>query len=229
MSKKEGDNSVSPTVAAMIISAVLLTVAAYAKTHLSPPSSPAYDAKAFAAEDKAPGQAFDDWYPADITPPGGKQYPCALTPLPHDLDGVPPSHRRFINHAYSLILRATQAKLLVYDELGSADPSADALDHYLSTMREAEGRLKDEPTPSSLEPFRDDILAAFELQMTFFTKAFDQRRGGQDFQQLLAIPEGHAASKKLNDAWNRMAARYPGLSPEMKDSLNHHLCALDLF
>jgi len=30
-------------------------------------------------------------------------------------------------------------------------------------------------------------------------------------------------------AWSRMQARYPGWSSETRDSIYHHLCALDLF
>jgi hypothetical protein len=30
-------------------------------------------------------------------------------------------------------------------------------------------------------------------------------------------------------AWVKMTRRYPHLPPEMRDSVYHHLCALDLF
>lgn len=44
-----------------------------------------------------------------------------------------------------------------------------------------------------------------------------------------AVPEGRQASTRLVEAWARMEARYPGRSTETRDSIYHHLCALDLF
>ncbi|HEY4597563.1 MAG TPA: hypothetical protein VIJ02_14285, partial [Thermoanaerobaculia bacterium] len=56
----------------------------------------------------APGA--DNWYPADITPPPGTHYPCALTALPPGLPGIPAAERELINHVYSMVLKAVQAK-----------------------------------------------------------------------------------------------------------------------
>jgi hypothetical protein len=37
------------------------------------------------------------------------------------------------------------------------------------------------------------------------------------------------ASSRLIAAWGRMQARYPGWPSETRESIYHHLCALDLF
>lgn len=182
-----------------------------------------------ASEDVAAGAPFEDWYPADIAPPPGMRYPCALTALPRELPGIPPSHRAFINHAYTLILRAAQAKLVVYNELGAQPPSNAVLESYLATTRELRRRLSAEPAPGSLTAFRDDVSAAMELQMTFFTKAVARRRAGETFEQVIGMPEGREASGRLHSAWGKMSARYPSWSADTKDSIYHHLCALDLF
>ena len=47
--------------------------------------------------------------------------------------------------------------------------------------------------------------------------------------EVYPIAEGRQASGRLISAWGRMQARYPGWSPETRDSIYHHLCALDLF
>lgn len=67
---------------------------------------------------------YEDWYPADITPPAGTQYPCALTALPRGLPGIPAGDRRFVNHVYSAVLKATQAKLVLLSALHGSDASA---------------------------------------------------------------------------------------------------------
>jgi len=75
-------------------------------------SSPAVDP--YADDDPSPAP-FEDWYPEDIAPPEGTQYPCPLAehPLPEELPGIPNKDRQFINHVYSQILACTQAKLLL--------------------------------------------------------------------------------------------------------------------
>ena len=44
--------------------------------------SPAGSSTATSQQDPGRFEPFDNWYPADITPPAGTQYPCALTALP---------------------------------------------------------------------------------------------------------------------------------------------------
>jgi hypothetical protein len=43
------------------------------------------------------------------------------------------------------------------------------------------------------------------------------------------IREGHQASERLLSAWAHMQQRYPKWDATLKDSVYHHLCALDLF
>lgn len=225
---------ISTMTAALVISTLLVALGLYARKQLSAAAEAAGgpqqgDPRVIATEDAASGVAFEDWYPDDIAPPPGTQYPCALTALPRDLPGIPPSHRAYINHSYSLILKAVQAKLIVYEGLGAEPPSNELLENYLGKTRDLQRRLRQEATPESLEPFREDVLAALDLQMTFFSKAYAGRRAGEPFDKVIAISEGRQASNKLVSAWGKMSARYPSLDQATKDSIYHHLCALDLF
>lgn len=128
-----------------------------------------------------------------------------------------------------MILKATQAKLLIYNELGAQPPSSAVLENYLATTRDLQSRLRAELAPESLVPFRDDVTAAMDLQMTFFTKAVAKRQAGETFEQVIVIPEGREASGRLQAAWGKMSVRYSAWNQETKDSIYHHLCALDLF
>jgi hypothetical protein len=172
----------------------------------------------------------DDAYPADVSPPPGLQYPCALEALPRDPVGIPDSDRRYINHTYSRILRATRAKLVVLDALYN-DPArvADETEHYQQTVAGLLTRLRTEPPPRGLADFRDDVVAAVELQSAFFAKAAQLRRSGTSMDEVMALPEGRAASGRLLAAWSKMEGRYPTWDQATKDSIYHHLCALDLF
>jgi hypothetical protein len=168
-------------------------------------------------------------YPADITPPPGTRYPCALTALPRDLPGVPASDRLFINHVYSMILKATQAKLVLLKAL-EGDAGLDvALERYLAATATARARLAAETPPEGLEPFAADVVGALDLQVSFFRSGVKARADGASVAQLFQNPDGRRASALLISAWGRMQRRYPGWSPEVRDSIYHHLCALDLF
>jgi hypothetical protein len=173
----------------------------------------------------------DDWYPADIAPPPGTQYPCALTALPRELPGIPAGDRRFINHVYSMVLRSTQAKLILQKALGDGHGPrlAAARADYRRVTGDALAKIRAEPVPAGLEKFRDDVTAAIELQRTAFEQAVKARIGGSAAGEEYRIPESHAASQRLVAAWTKMMRRYPDLSAEMRDSVYHHLCALDLF
>ncbi len=168
-------------------------------------------------------------YPADITPPPGTRYPCALTPLPHGLPGIPEADRHYINRTYTVILRATQAKLVVLKAIEEGGPLQDALSSYEDTMRTLEGRLRSEVPPEGLRPFQDDVVAALGLQRAFFTAAVPLRRRGGSMGDVYKIPQGRQASQRLLSAWARMQSRYAAWSKETADSIYHHLCALDLF
>ena len=193
-----------------------------------PPESapPAAQAAATTLEDGAP---YDDWYPGDITPPTGTQYPCALTALPRDLPGVPATDRRFINHVYSMILRATQAKLVLLRALGATEGLQEPLERYLSATEEAKERIAAEPVPAGLDAFANDVRAAIEKQQSFFRAAVESRSRGAEWNELFQQADGRAASQRLISAWSRMQQRYPQWSPELRESVYHHLCALDLF
>jgi hypothetical protein len=172
---------------------------------------------------------FESWYPFDIRPPAGTQYPCALRALPPGLPGIPPTEHRFIDHVYSLILRATQAKLVMLKALPSPDQAGPAWVAYQRATVDALRTLRAEPPPAGLERFQKAVASALELQMTFFSKAIDARRQGQTLESAFTIPEGRHASARLQAAWREMMARYPAWPADTRDSIYHHLCALDLF
>lgn len=84
----------------------------------------------------------DEVYPADITPPPGTQYPCALTALPRTLTGVPESERGYINRVYGLVIRGIHAKLLVLKAVEARGPGGSMDDVWrFAEGRQASGRL----------------------------------------------------------------------------------------
>jgi hypothetical protein len=182
----------------------------------------------------APGssQNPENWYPADISPPAGTRYPCALTALPPGLPGIPSADRQFINHVYSMILKAVQAKLVLQAALG--EEKGEALDgRFADYMRTTDGALKKiqaEPVPEGLPSFTTDVLEAIKLQRTFFRKAVTARQRGMSLEEVFRFPEARDASNLLLRAWAKMARRYEGAwTAATKDSIYHHLCALDFF
>jgi hypothetical protein len=171
----------------------------------------------------------EDSYPSDISPPAGTRYPCALTALPRSLPGIPEGDRTYVNHVYTRILRATQAKLVLLKALEDASAVSAALARYQDTTRRLAEQLAAEGAPSGLAPFQEDVLQALALQQAFFAKAASLRRSGSGMADVYRIPEGRQASARLIAAWGKMEGRYPSWAPETKDSIYHHLCALDLF
>jgi hypothetical protein len=170
-----------------------------------------------------------DVYPADISPPAGTRYPCALTALPRELAGVPETDRAFINRTYARILRATQAKLVALKALEEQAGPRAAVATYLDATGALASRQRADAVPAGLEPFQQDVLAAIELQRVFFGHALELRERGQGLAEAYHLPEGRQASAHLVAAWSRMQARYPAWSAQTRDSVYHHLCALDLF
>jgi len=170
-----------------------------------------------------------DSYPADITPPPGTRYPCALTALPRGLPGVPEADRDYLNRTYARILRATQAKLVLLKALEEGRAIGSALDRYRDATSGLAARQNGERAPGGLEPFQEDVLTALALQQAFFSKAAALRQAGRGMDEVYSVAEGRQASARLIAAWSRMQARYPGWPPETRDSIYHHLCALDLF
>jgi hypothetical protein len=173
----------------------------------------------------------EDWYPADIAPPAGTQYPCALTALPRELPGIPKEDRRFVNHVYSMVLKATRAKLVLLSALYGKEASAlePASASYRRATDEALEKVRAEPVPPGLELFAKDVTAAIELQRVAFQQAVRARGQGGPPDEIYRIPESRQASQRLIAAWNRMSQRYPDWPQPMRDSVYHHLCALDLF
>ena len=168
-------------------------------------------------------------YPADISPPPGTQYPCALTALPKDLAGIPVEDHDYINRTYTRVLRATQAKLIVLKALNEkSDATAEAAT-YDANVEKIVNALKSDTAPDDLRAFHSEVITAIELQRSFFARAASDRRGGASMEQVHKLPQGREASAKLMSAWGQMSARYPEWSEATKDSIYHHLCALDLF
>jgi hypothetical protein len=184
---------------------------------------------ATAARAAEPPAAAEDVYPADITPPAGTQYPCALTALPRALPGIPEADRAYVNRTYARVLRATQAKLVLLRALEEARDLPAAHARYEETTRALAARLRAEAAPDGLAAFQEDVAQALALQQTFFARAVPLRQAGRGMPEVYQIPEGRTASARLISAWGRMQARYPSWSAETRDSIYHHLCALDLF
>lgn len=173
---------------------------------------------------------FADWYPGNINPPAGHNYPCAVTALPRDLSGIPVKDRQFINHVYSMLLKALQAKLIMIDTLMQEHQAyGSTYARYYQETIAARQKIMAEPVPQGLEGFRNAVVNAIDMQGQFFAKATKARQSGKSGQDVLAIPEGRTASQLLQTAWGQMQGRYPGMSKAMSDSTYHHLCALDLF
>jgi hypothetical protein len=175
-----------------------------------------------------PARADDDAYPADITPPPGTQYHCALTALPRALPGIPEADRAYVNRTYARILRATQAKLVVLKALEEGRDVPGAVARYQDATSAIVERVRAEPPPAGLEAFQEDVASALVLQQAFFRQSVAVRARGS-MADVYRIPEGRQASARLFAAWGRMSARYAAWSAETRDSIYHHLCALDLF
>jgi len=126
-------------------------------------------------------------------------------------------------------LRATQAKLVALRALEEQSDVAVALGRFDSRVVELAERTRAEPTPAGLALFRDDVVAALERQRRFFVRAGAVRLGGGSMGDVYALPEGRQASRRLIAAWREMQARYPAWDPATRDSIYHHLCALDPF
>lgn len=172
---------------------------------------------------------FEDWYPDDIAPPEGTSYPCALTALPRALPGVGEADRRYVNHVYTLVLRATQSKLRVLRALERREGMAEAQQRYDGEMADLTARLDGETVPDGLASFQADVRSAFDLQRAFFAEAARVREAGREMTDVFAIRSGRQASARLISAWGAMQRRYPAWTAEMRESVYHHLCALDLF
>jgi hypothetical protein len=186
-------------------------------------------AAACAPASPAQGIVAEEPYPEDISPPAGTRYPCALTALPRDLEGIPAAERAYVDRTYTRLLRATQAKLVVLEALQEDRDAPAAVARYQEITAGLAERVRTDGPPPGLEAFRDDVAGALALQQAFFAKALPLRQAGRGMSEVYQVPEGREASGRLIAAWTRMQARYPAWSAQTKDSIYHHLCALDLF
>ena len=172
---------------------------------------------------------YEDWYPKDITPPAGVVYHCNLTALPPDLTGIADGDKQFINHVYSMVLRMVQYKEYLLSAMQRRKNVDKAYEVYLAATKQSLDKIRQEPAPQGLSKFKEDVLSAANLQMQFFSKAVEECKAGKSMEQIYQIPEGRQASSRLFGAWGAMSGRYPSWSAATKDSIYHHLCALDLF
>lgn len=174
--------------------------------------------------------AGSNWYPQSISLPANHKYPCALNPLPRDLTGIPQSEKLYIDHSFSLLLKLLQAKIVMFDTVSWDNQQyQSAYSTYYSSTVKARQKLLQLATPKELEGFRNDVINGVDKQIAFFQKAAKMRADGKSAQDIMAIPEGKLASSLFISAWQKIATRYPGMSAPVKDSMYHHLCALDIF
>ncbi|MCW5821632.1 MAG: hypothetical protein KIT34_02455 [Cyanobacteria bacterium TGS_CYA1] len=170
------------------------------------------------------------WYPQSISLPANHKYPCALNPLPRDLKGIPQNEKLYIDHSFSLLLKMLQAKIVMFDTVSWDNQQYQSAytTYYFSTVS-ARQKFLQLATPKGLEGFKNDVINGLDKQIVFFQKSAKMRADGKSAQDILAIPEGKAASSLYMSAWQKIETRYPGLSAPVKDSMYHHLCALDIF
>jgi len=174
--------------------------------------------------------AVQNWYPRNIDLPAGHSYPCALTALPTTLEGVPAADRTFINHIYAMLLQCVQAKTIMVDSLrADVRDFAKANASYYAKTTQARQKIMTEPVPAGLQAFRDGVVQALDQQILFFARAAKARSSGTSFQAVMEYSEGRNASNLLLQAWGVLQSKYPALSQPVKESMYHHLCALDLF
>ena len=174
-------------------------------------------------------------YPKDITPPKGTQYPCALTALPREQVGVPEEQRAWTEHCFAEVLRAIHAKLVLLEKLRTGEKGAklqQAHKAYEKTTREVVARLQDPAPPEAVKALRDDVVAALGGQLEFFAEALKKVEGKPHpagYDSIWQIPAGKAASQKLLAAWAKAQGLWKGWDTATRESVYHHLCALDLF
>lgn len=175
-------------------------------------------------------QNSDNWYPASIALPANHRYPCNLTPLPRDLTGITQNEKTYVNHSFSLLLKMLQAKIVMFDTvMWDKQAYNNVYNTYYASTVAARQKFMQIPTPKGLEGFRNDVVNAVDKQIVFFRAAASARQSGKSTQEVLQIPQAKEASSLLMSAWGKIQSRYPGMSAPVKDSMYHHLCALDVF
>lgn len=170
------------------------------------------------------------WYPQSIALPANHRYPCTLNALPRDLTGIPQSEKIYIDHAFSLLLKMLQAKIVMFDTVSWDNQQYNsAYSSYYSKTVSARQKFLQLDTPKGLEGFRNDVVNGLDKQVVFFQKAAQMRLQGKSAQDIMSIPQGKLASSLYVSAWQKISSRYPNMSTSVKDSMYHHLCALDIF
>lgn len=172
---------------------------------------------------------YDNWYPKDNSAPPGVSYSTKVAPLPLDLAGIPDVDKPFINHVFSEILKALQAKTVMLAALNKSSGYAAAYATYAAATADARAKIAAEKTPPGMGDFRQDVLMALDAQVKFFAKAQALRQKGKMIEEAMEQPEGRAASDALQKAWAEMARRYQQWTGQVKTSVYHHISALDLY
>ena len=171
---------------------------------------------------------FENWYPDEISPPEGTEYPCALTALPRDLTGIPPTERGFVNHMCAKLLEAIHLRLELTYALSEGGDRSEELATYEAAIAPVQAALAAEKGPPGLANFQQNVVRAILLQRQALSQAVKLRAGGAGMERVWQLSEVRESSKRLLAAWGAISARYQGRwSEAVKDSIYHHLCALD--
>lgn len=170
------------------------------------------------------------WYPQSIALPANHRYPCTLNPLPRDMTGIPKNERLYVDHSFTLLLKMLQARIIMFDTVSWDNQQyQSAYKTYYSNTVSARQKFLQITPPKGLEGFRNDVVNGLDKQIIFFQKATKMRTDGKSAQDIMSIPEGKMASNLYISAWQKISTHYPQLSTTVKDSMYHHLCALDIF
>jgi hypothetical protein len=171
----------------------------------------------------------EKWYPSSAAPYPGTAFHCDLRPLPSDMPGIKDEDKEFIDHACAVLLKCAQEKEGMLLALRN-NTQTKQLPVYVAAVSSQIARLKGVTAPKGLETFQSDVESAINLQVEFFKLATIKRSEGTAYDAIMAIPEGKQASQKLFGAWDEMQKRYWLFwNGPSKDSIYHHLCALDLY
>lgn len=191
---------------------------------LSPACSKGGSQMTVADEDKLPGETFTSVYPKDTTPPQGTRYPCAFTPLPKDMKGIPAYHHKFMDGFCALLVQGIHARLraelALYRARQKKTTDEESARAYQEKVDELVTKLSGLTPPSTLKKLPGQVARALALQKEIYLQAL--KGGDLDRQK-------HSQSGSLlRGAWNTVDRRFPKKSPAVKKSLFHHFCALDI-
>ncbi|WP_372365989.1 peroxiredoxin family protein [Candidatus Uabimicrobium sp. HlEnr_7] len=168
-------------------------------------------------------QAFYDIYPRNTDAPQGTKYPCAFSPLPSHLKGVPQQHHTFVAKFFAQIVKAIHARLKIHETLYNRDLSRKKrLKEYQKQLKVIVQNLKRINAPDKkLQKIPEDIVSA----LLFQEKAYISFVETGTFSKA----KGKAGSKILLKNWQQISKYYKKMNPDVKNSVYHHLCALDIY